>query len=357
MIPKVYSSDEFEAKYSYSGSDLGAKWSPEKTAFRLWAPTASKAGLRLYKSGDIKEKSTFIEVPMKEDINGTWVCEVPGDLNGTFYTFFVIVDGEEREACDPYAKAVGVNGERAMVIDLSATNPEGWEEDKGVFYDKCITDAVIYEMHVRDFSSDESSGIYNRGKFLGVCETGKKTPGGKAAGLDHIKELGITHVHLLPCFDFGSIDESKSDGEEYNWGYDPTNFNVPEGSYATDAANGAVRIKEMKQMVKTLHDNQLGVVMDVVYNHVYKTEEFCLNKLVPGYFSRTDENGRYSAGSGCGNDTASERSMVKKYIVDSVNTGQTSTMLMASVSTFRDFLILRPSMRLLKSCMENTRIL
>ena len=318
MIPKVYSSDDFESKFTYSGDDLGARWSPEKTAFRLWAPTASKAGLRLYKSGNINEKSPYLEIQMKEDIKGTWVAEVSGNLNGAFYTFFVIIDGEEREACDPYARAVGLNGERAMVIDLSATNPEGWENDEGVFYDKCITDAVIYEMHVRDLSSDENSGIEHKGKFLGVCESGRKTPGGKSTGMDHIKELGITHVHLLPSFDYGSVDESKPDGEQYNWGYDPMNFNVPEGSYATSAEDGAVRIKEMKQMVKTLHENKLGVVMDMVYNHVYKTEEFCLNKLVPGYFSRTDENGRYSAGSGCGNDTASERSMVKKYIVDSV---------------------------------------
>ncbi len=317
MIPKVYSSDSFEEKYTYSG-DLGMKWSPEKTFFRLWAPTASSAKVRLYKSGNKNNNDLIEEISMSEDVSGTWVAEKNGDLNGVYYTFCVIIEGEEREACDPYARAVGVNGERAMVIDLSSTDPKGWAEDKGIFHDKCITDAVIYEMHIRDISSDENSGIGHKGKFLGLSEAGTKTPGGKSTGMDHIKELGITHVHLLPSFDYGSVDESRPEEAQFNWGYDPMNFNVPEGSYSTDAENGAVRIREMKQMVKTLHENQLGVVMDMVYNHVYKTEEFCFNVLVPGYFSRMDENGNYSCGSGCGNDTASERSMIKKYIVDSV---------------------------------------
>ncbi len=317
MNAKVYSSDEFESKYTFSG-DLGAFWSPEKTFFRLWAPTADSAKIRLYAGGN-KEKNDLIEeISMTADDCGTWVAEKNGDLNGVYYTFFVSVEGKEREACDPYAKAVGVNGDRAMVIDLSKTNPEGWNEDKGVFYDKCITDAVLYEMHVRDISSDESSGIEHKGKFLGVCEKGTKTPGGISTGMDHIKELGITHIHFLPSYDFGSVDESKPEKEQFNWGYDPVNFNVPEGSYSTDAEDGAVRVAEMKKMIKTLHENGLGVVLDVVYNHVYKTEGFCFNAIVPGYFSRTNEDGKYSEGSGCGNDTASERSMVKKYIVDSV---------------------------------------
>ena len=318
MIPKVYSSEDFEIKYTYSKNDLGATWSPKGTFFRLWAPFAERAKVFLYKSGDIRENSLIEKIDMIPDVNGTWIAEKEGDLNGVYYTFCVSIDGEEKEACDPYAKAVGVNGERAMVIDLSSTDPGGWENDKGVFYDKWITDAVLYEMHVRDISSDGSSGIENKGKFLGVCEGGRKTPGGNSVGMDHIKELGVTHIHFLPSYDYGSVDESMPEKPQFNWGYDPVNFNVPEGSYSTDAKDGAVRIKEMKKMIKTLHDNQLGVVLDVVYNHVYKTEEFCFNVLVPGYFSRTDENGNYSAGSGCGNDTASERSMVKKYIVDSV---------------------------------------
>lgn len=317
MIPKVYSSDDFEAKFTFSG-DLGIKWSPEKTFFRLWAPTAEKAVLRLFRSGNPEAEDCFEETDMTADLCGTWVAEKNGDLNGVYYTFRVTVDGEEREAPDPYARAVGVNGKRAMVIDLSGTNPEGWENDKGVFFGKSITDAVLYELHVRDLSMDENSGIEHKGKFLGVSETGTKTPSGIATGLDHIKELGITHIHLLPSFDFGSVDESKPEENQFNWGYDPANFNVPEGSYSTDAHNGAVRISEMKRMIYGLHKNGMGVVMDVVYNHVYNRDEFCINALVPGYFSRIDENGKYSEGSGCGNDTASERSMVKKYIVDSV---------------------------------------
>ena len=317
MNPKVYSSEDFESKFTFSG-ELGFKWSPEKTFFRLWAPTAEDAKLRLFKSGDPDAKDLIEEINMTADICGTWVAEKNGDLNGVYYTFSVTVEGEKRESLDPYARAVGVNGKRSMVIDLSKTDPDGWENDKGVFYDKTITDAVIYELHVRDLSSDKNSGIKNKGKFIGLAESGTKTPGGVSTGLDHMKELGITHVHLLPSFDYGSVDESGKSGEQYNWGYDPMNFNVPEGSYSTDPENGEVRIREMKEMVKTLHENGIGVVMDMVYNHVYLADEFCMNVLVPGYFSRIDENGIYSEGSGCGNDTASERSMVKKYIVDSV---------------------------------------
>lgn len=319
MIPKVYSTEEFEAEYTYTGSDLGMTWSPEKTAFRLWSPFAESAKLRLYKSGDIGENDLIEEINMTADIRGTWVVEVFGDLNGVYYTFCVVIDGEEREAADPYAKTAGANGWRSMVIDLTSTNPEGWEKDESPWSEnKSVTDAVIYELHVRDLSSDESSGIVNKGKFLGVIEEGTKTPGGKPTGIDHIKDLGITHIHFLPSFDYGSVDETKPEVPQFNWGYDPMNFNIPEGSYSTDAKNGAVRIREMKKMVQGLHKNGLCAVMDVVYNHVYHTEEFCFNRLVPGYFSRQDENGNYSAGSGCGNDTASERSMVRKFIVDSV---------------------------------------
>ncbi len=319
MIPKVYSTEEFEAEYTYEGSDLGMTWSPEKTFFRLWSPFAKSAKLRLYKTGNIGENDIIEEINMTADIRGTWVAEVFGDLNGIYYTFCVVIDGEEREAADPYAKAAGANGLRSMVIDLDSTDPEGWEKDESPWSEeKSVTDAVIYELHVRDLSSDESSGIEHKGKFLGVIEEGTKNSGGKPTGIDHIKDLGITHIHFLPSFDYGSVDESKPEAPQYNWGYDPMNFNIPEGSYATDAKNGAVRIREMKQMVQGLHKNGLCAVMDVVYNHVYLTEEFCFNRLVPGYFSREDENWNYSAGSGCGNDTASERSMVRKFIVDSV---------------------------------------
>lgn len=318
MISRVYSSEEFEAEYTYNGSDLGASWSEGKTSFRLWAPTAEKAKVRLYKSGNAENSDLIEEIPMSSNVCGTWVTEKSGDLDGVYYTFCVTIDGTEKEAPDPYTKAVGVNGKRSMVIDFSKTDPDGWNEDKGVFFDKRVTDAVLYEMHIRDISSDASSGIFHKGKFLGLAEEGTKTESGISTGLDHIKDLGVTHIHLLPSYDYGSVDESKPESSQYNWGYDPENFSVPEGSYSTDAENGAVRIREMKEMIKTLHKNGIGAVLDVVYNHVYHTEEFCFNVLVPGYFSRQDENGNWSAGSGCGNDTASERSMVRKFIVDSV---------------------------------------
>ena len=204
-----------------------------------------------------------------------------------------------------------------MILDLESTNPEGWEQDRNPHAGEPITDAVIYELHVRDLSTHRSSRIKNKGKFLGLTETRKKTRTKQPTGLDHIKNLGVTHVHLLPVYDFGFTDESLPN-PQYNWGYDPVNFNVPEGSYATDPFNGAVRVKEMKQMVKTLHDNGISVVMDVVYNHVHDAGSFCFNRIVPGYFSRIQSDGTYSNGSCCGNDTASERSMVRKYIVDSV---------------------------------------
>ena len=318
MNPKVYSSEDFESKYTYSG-DLGFFWSPEKTFFRLWAPTATEVKLRLYKTGDSAAEDLIEEIDMTADVSGTWVAEKNGDLNGVYYTFSTVVEGKESaEVPDPYARALGTNGKRSMVVDLSSTDPKGWENDKGVFYDKNITDAILYELHVRDLSMDESSGIFNKGKFLGISETGTKTPGGISTGLDHIKELGVTHIHFLPSFDYGSVDESKPEENQFNWGYDPMNFNVPEGSYSTAPEKGEVRISEMKKMVQKLHENGIGVVMDMVYNHVFHADEFCVNVLVPGYFSRIDENGVYSDGSGCGNDTASERSMVKKYIVDSV---------------------------------------
>lgn len=318
MIEKVFSSEEFEAEYTYNGSDLGANWSEEKTFFRLWSPTAEKASVRLYKSGNINNSDLIEEINMTADICGTWVTEKSGNLDGVYYTFCVTIDKAEKEATDPYAKAVGVNGKRSMVIDLSKTDPIGWNDDKGVFFDKRITDAVLYEMHVRDISSDASSGIINKGKFLGLAEEGAKTESGNPTGLDHIKDLGVTHIHFLPSYDYGSVDESAPEKAQYNWGYDPENFSVPEGSYATDAENGAVRIREMKEMIKALHKNGIGAVLDVVYNHVYHREEFCFNVLTGGYFSRRDENGNWSSGSGCGNDTASERSMVRKFIVDSV---------------------------------------
>ena len=317
-LPNIYSTEEFEADYTYEGDDLGATWTAEKTTFRVWAPTADAVRVNLYESGTEGTEDLIEQLTMTPDVNGTWVAEKEGDLNGTYYTYEVDVIGETREACDPYARATGVNGKRAMVIDLDSTDPEGWENDVDPHYDNEITDAVIYELHIRDLSVDESSGIQNKGKYLGVIETGTTNAAGVPTGLDHIKSLGVTHLHLLPSYDYGSVDESKLDIPQFNWGYDPVNYNVPEGSYSTDPYNGAVRVAEFKQMVQGLHENGISVVMDVVYNHVYSADSFCFNQIVPRYFSRVNENGSYSSGSGCGNDTASERSMVSKYIVDSV---------------------------------------
>ena len=315
---KHYSSPEFEAQYTYPGDDLGATWTKEHTFFRLWAPTAQSVILNLYAGGTAGKADLLAQEKLIPDVCGTWIATVNGDLNGVYYTYLVTVDGKETEACDPYARTTGVNGQRAMILDLAATDPDGWEQDTDPHAHQNITDAVIYELHVRDLSMDPHSGIAHPGKFLGVAETATRSPQGCPTGLDHIKNLGITHIHLLPVYDFGFTDEGLAE-PQYNWGYDPVNFNVPEGSYSTDPFHGEVRVREMKQMVKHIHDNGISVTMDVVYNHVYHDQPFCFNQIVPGYFSRINEDGVWSSGSICGNDTASERSMVRKYIVDSVN--------------------------------------
>ena len=315
-MPDFYSSPEFEAEYTYTGNDLGATYTAEKTTLRVWAPTAVSVDVNLYTDGDITAQELPVRSEaMTKDVNGTWICELAGDMNGTYYTYTVTTDTSVLEAPDPYGRTTGVNGKRTMIIDLAATNPEGWADDKNPNAGKKPTDAIIYELHVRDLSSDASSGIKNVGKYLGVIETGTVNSEGKPTGLDYIVDLGVTHVHLLPVYDYGSVDESKlNEKEQFNWGYDPVNYNTPEGSYSTDPYNGEVRVKEFKQMVKGMHDAGLSVIMDVVYNHVYQTNQFCFNMIVPGYFTRPGANG-----SGCGNDVASERTMVKKYIVDSVN--------------------------------------
>ena len=312
-----YSSAEFEAEFTYEGDDLGATWTKENTTFRLWAPTATAVQVNLYTSGTAGTNDLIEQIEMSPDVNGTWVAAKEGDLNGVYYTYSVTVDGETREACDPYARTTGVNGHRAMVVDLDSTNPEGWDTDVDPHYGNSIVDAVIYELHVRDLSIDESSGIQNKGKFLGLIETGTTNAEGIPTGLDYMKALGITHLHLLPSYDYASVDETNPDAA-FNWGYDPVNYNVPEGSYSTDPYDGFVRVREMKQMIKGLHDNGISVILAVVYNHVFDAESFCFNRIVPGYFSRITDDGVYSNGSACGNDTASERAMVKKFIVDSV---------------------------------------
>lgn len=321
-----FSTKEFEEKYTYEGNDLGAVWTGDKTIFRLWAPTAEQVSVKLYHRGSEEETAAevgaqedlFRQVPMERDIKGTWTAEISGNLNGIYYTYEVTAEGRTREAVDPYARAAGVNGNRGMLIDLASTDPEGFRNEKRPEQLQ-PTDSIIYELHVRDFSQDVSSGIKNKGKFLAFTEQGTRNTHGEATGVDFLKELGITHVHLLPVFDYATVDEAKStDNLQYNWGYDPKNYNVPEGSYSTDPFHGEVRIKEFKQLVQALHANGIRVIMDVVYNHTYSLEDSSFQKCVPGYYYRETAEGNYSDASACGNETASERSMVRKYIVDSV---------------------------------------
>ena len=320
-VPNTYSTKTFEDAYTYAGDDLGATWTEESTTFRLWAPTASAVSVNLYATGSDDEKGTadLGDYAMTEDVNGTWIVTIEGDLKNVYYTYSVTRKGETVEAVDPYARATGVNGNRAMVIDLDSTDPEGWENDTYVTQEN-YTDAVIWELHVRDFSIDESSGISeaNRGKYLAFTEKGTTTdswPTAYPTGIDYMVDLGINYVHLLPVYDINSVDETVGG---YNWGYDPKNYNVPEGSYSTNPYDGNIRVNEFKQMVQSLHNNGIGVIMDVVYNHVADAEGFCFNQIVPGYFSRIHDDGSYQSNSGCGNDTATERAMVRKYIVDSV---------------------------------------
>ena len=222
-MPITYSTREFEEKYTYTGADLGANWTPEKTLFRLWAPTATSARVNLYASGNPAAEDLIQQIRMKRDVNGIWVAEVPGNLNGTYYTFGVTVRRKKVEACDPYAQTTGVNGQRAMVIDLSSTDPAGWAEDQDPNAGIPYTDVVIAEAHIRDFTIDESTNAINRGKYLGLIETGTKTPSGIPTGIDHYKKLGITHLHILPMYDYGSVDETRVDEPHFNWGYDPVN--------------------------------------------------------------------------------------------------------------------------------------
>ena len=311
-----YSSRIFEEKFKYDGNDLGATYTEGKTTFKVWSPIATKITLKLYKNGE-PETSSYKSVELTKGERGVWSAEVNGDLENVYYTYTVRALGEEKETADIYAKACGVNGQRSMVVNLRTTNPRDWEKDNYT-YDKSY-EPIIYELHIKDFSYDKNSGISeaNRGKYLAFTETGTcyKDDKRKPTGIDYLKKLGITHVHLLPMFDFASIDEN-GDNTQFNWGYDPLNYNVPEGSYSSDPHNGRTRIKEAKKMIKALHDAGIGVIMDVVYNHTYSEDSF-FQRTVPYYYYRIDEYGNFSNGSGCGNETASERFMFRKYMVDS----------------------------------------
>ena len=313
------------AKYdqeAYSGDDLGAVYSPEATTFKLWSPSATAVKLNVYTTGSDSEEGAekIVTYEMTKGSDAVWCYTIPGDCKNLYYTYSVTNNGKTEETCDPYAKAVGVKGDRAMVVDLDSTDPEGWNNDDGFTRVANQSDASVWEVHVKDFSYDSSSGVSeaNRGKYLAFTETGTTLNGeGKVStGVDYLKELGINYVQINPFYDYGSVDETGAD-TQFNWGYDPKNYNVPEGSYSSNPYDGNVRINEAKQMIKGLHDNGIGVIMDVVYNHTYSTDSVFQN-TVPDYYYRINADGSFSSGSGCGNDTASEREMYRKYMVDSV---------------------------------------
>lgn len=313
-VKKEYTS--FEEYPIPEGKLVEMEYSPIETKFTLWAPTAEEVRVLLYDSGNEGSAYQTLSLEMGED--GIWNTSIKEDLKGKFYTFNVKVNGKWLgDTPGIMAKAVEVNGKRAAVIDLRSTDPEGWANDVRPLL-KDYADIIVYEMHHRDFSLDSVSGIRNKGKFLALTELGTTTSQGEKTGIDHLKELGVTHVHILPSYDYASVDESKPDKAQYNWGYDPQNYNVPDGSYSTDPYKPDVRIKEFKQMVQALHKAGIRVVLDVVYNHTFNTEESNFERTVPGYFYRQTKDGKPANGSGCGNETASDRAMMRKYMVESV---------------------------------------
>lgn len=299
-----------------SGSLAEMEYAPEGTRFSLWAPTADEVRLMLYNKGE--GGHAYRTVSMEAGEEGVWHTTVAEDLLGKFYTFNVKT-GDRWLGDTPgiFAKAVGVNGHRAAIIDLRSTDPEGWADDRRPPL-RSAADVVIYEMHHRDFSISPASGIEHKGKFLALTEAGTRSPEGLATGIDHLRELGVTHVHLLPSYDYASIDETRLDENRYNWGYDPLNYNVPDGSYATDPYRPDVRIREFKQMVQALHQAGIRVILDVVYNHTFSIDGSNFERTAPGYFYRQRPDGTYADASACGNETASDRPMMRKYIVESV---------------------------------------
>ena len=316
-IQHIAAQSQYDQYPTYKGNDLGLTYTSQSSVFRIWSPPATDVELRLYKEGS--GGAVHQVIPMQKAESGTWVVNIKENLKGYFYTIRTKINGKwNNEVTDPYARAVGINGQRAMVVDLKETNPDGWSKDKSpAFSDKNLpTDAVIYELHIRDATIHPSSGVQQKGKFLGLAETGTKNAAGLSTGLDHIKELGVTHVHLLPFYDYNSVDETKTG--QYNWGYDPVHYNVPEGSYSTNAADGVTRIRELKQMIQAFHTKGLRVVMDVVYNHTALTETSNFNQLVPGYYYRQKADGSFSDATACGNETASERAMFRKFMLESV---------------------------------------
>ncbi|HZL10455.1 MAG TPA: type I pullulanase [Prolixibacteraceae bacterium] len=304
---------DFSTYPYYGGDDLGVSWSAEQTQIRIWAPTANQVELRIYKQS---QGGSAIRIDLFEKAeNGTWIFSLQGDLNGYYYTIRVNDGILMNETPGVDARAVGINGHRGLIFDPEKTNPEGWNNDQRIVCEYA-TDAIIYELHVRDFSIAPSSGMNFKGKYLAFTEHGTVSPRGLKTGVDHLKELGITHLHLLPISDFLTVDEQVPD-QSYNWGYDPQNFNAPEGSYSTNP-NTISRILELKMLVQSLHQAGIGVILDVVYNHTAYTRRSNFNQTVPGYYYRQKTNGTFSNASGCGNEIATERNMVRKYIIDSL---------------------------------------
>lgn len=311
-------------KSAYSGNDLGASYSKKATTFKVWSPNAASVRVNIFEHGSDNEGdagSIMSRAMSLDKTTGVWSVTINGDLLNKYYTYSVTHGKTTKETADVYAKACGVNGQRSMVVDLSTTNPEGWKNDKHVLV-KNQTDASVWEISVADFSSSESSGVSeaNRGKYLAFTEEGTTVNGVQGASstcVDYLKKLGVKYVQIMPFYDFGSVDESKNIMDQYNWGYDPVNYNCPEGSYSTNPKKGEVRIKECKQMIQALHNAGIGVIMDVVYNHTYTSDSW-LQRTVPNYYYRMNNDGTFSNGSGCSNDTASEHLMFRKYMIDSV---------------------------------------
>lgn len=311
-------------KSAYSGNDLGASYSKKATTFKVWSPNAASVRVNIFEHGSDNEGdagSIMSRAMSLDKTTGVWSVTINGDLLNKYYTYSVTHGKTTKETADVYAKACGVNGQRSMVVDLSTTNPDGWENDKHVLVQN-QTDASVWEISVADFSSSESSGVSeaNRGKYLAFTEEGTTVNGVQGASstcVDYLKKLGVKYVQIMPFYDFGSVDESKNIMDQYNWGYDPVNYNCPEGSYSTNPKNGEVRIKECKQMIQALHNAGIGVIMDVVYNHTYTSDSW-LQRTVPNYYYRMNNDGTFSNGSGCSNDTASEHLMFRKYMIDSV---------------------------------------
>ena len=312
---EYYTDPEFHKKYTYEEHNLGVQCSEKGTAFRIWSPCAEFVTLRLYEDGS--QGIPYLYIPMKREEKGVWKYETVQELHGIYYDYEVMIDGEVQETADPYAKACGMNGKRSMAVNLTKTNPDGWETDKAP---EQPVETIIYELHIKEFSWDKSGGFPEeyRGKYKAfLCEdTTLFDDGIHKTGCAYLRNLGITHVQLMPCYDYGSVDEA-GDADAFNWGYDPVNYNVPEGSYATDARHGEVRIREMKEMIQSLHRQGFRVVMDVVYNHTYSLDSW-LQRTVPWYYYRVNADGSVSDGSACGNDTANERPMCGNYILDSV---------------------------------------